>query len=195
MSSKKRHRGQSPRGHSGGGGRGGAVERRPDRKTLQLCGQVRKTLDYVLSGETGDDLLRQFYVADVIPAPDASRLLATLAPIDPHADLDAGAVMEKLGFAQPMLRSAVARAINRKKVPDLTFTLAGPAFGLPAPDDAAPQIGEPLPSGYTRSGAGPTLDADALLAAAAAERAGGDDDEDGYGNDEYDDDFDDGEEE
>ena len=159
MPSKKRHRGQSPRGSSGGS-RGPARERRPDRKTLQLCGQVRKTLDYVLSGETGDDLLRQLYVADVVPAPDASRLLATVAPIDPRADLDFGTVMEKLGYAQPMLRSAVARAINRKKVPDLTFTLAGPppeAFAADASDDGTPERG-------------PTLDADALLAAAAAER-------------------------
>ncbi len=124
-------------------GREPRSDRTPDRKTLQLCGQVRKTLEYVLSGETGDDLLRQLYVADVMPAPDASRLLATLAPIDPRADLDSVAVMEKLGFAQPLLRSAVARAINRKKVPDLTFTLAGPAFGLPDPAVATPQIGEP----------------------------------------------------
>ncbi|QDT15246.1 ribosome-binding factor A [Alienimonas californiensis] len=174
MSSKKRHRGQSPRGPSGGR-RGPGVERAPDRKTLQLCGQVRKTLDYVLSGETGDDTLRQLYVADVIPAPDASRLLATLAPIDRHAELDAGAVMEKLAFAQPMLRSAVARAINRKKVPDLSFTLAGPAFGLPDPADAAP--------GPDPSGRGPTLDADALLAAAAAKRAEDDDQEDDWDED------------
>ena len=171
MPSKRRHRGQSPRRAGQGRGGDGRGDRKPDRKTLQLCGQVRKTLDYVLSGETGDDLLRQLYVADVIPAPDASRLLATLAPIDPSADLDAGAVLEKIGYAQPTLRNAVARAINRKKVPDLTFTLAGPTFGLPDPPDAAPQLGEPEPS---RAKRGPTLDADALLAAAAAEREGAD---------------------
>ena len=171
MSSKKRHRGQTGRSRDGGGGGGAGGGRAPDRKTLQLCGQVRKTLDYVLSGETGDDLLRQFYVADVVPAPDASRLLATLAPIDPRSDLDAGAVLEKLGFAQPLLRSAVARAINRKKVPDLTFTLAGAAFGLPDPADA-PQVDD---ADSSRPRRGPTLDADALLAAAAQERdaAGG----------------------
>ena len=171
MPSKKRHRGQRPRGESGGGGHagGGGGGRAPDRKTLQLCGQVRKALDYVLSGETGDDLLRQLYVADVVPAPDASRLLATVAPIDPRADLDAVTVLEKLGFVQPMLRSEVARSINRKKVPDLTFTLAGPPPGAFAasPHDA-PRIGEPEPPRPPR---GPTLDPAALLAAAAAERA------------------------
>ena len=162
MANKKRHRGQRPRGGPAGGG-GSARDgggRAPDRKTLQLCGQVRKALDYVLSGETGDDLLRQLYVADVLPAPDASRLLATVAPIDPRADLDPAQILDKLDRVQPLLRSEVARSINRKKVPDLTFTLAGPAFG-------SPEIGDPEPP---REGRGPTLDPAELLAAAARER-------------------------
>ena len=166
MPGKRRHRGQRPRtrtsGEDWGGGSGG---RTPDRKTLQLCGQVRKALDYVLSGETGDDLLRGLYVVDVLPAPDASRLLATVAPIDPRADLDVGEVLEKLGHVQPMLRSEVARSINRKKVPDLTFTLASPG-GVPD----GPQIGEPEPP---RASRGPTLDPAELLAAARRERDAG----------------------
>ena len=171
MASKKRHAGQSARRRGSSGRRGGGGSgRAPDRKTLQLCGQIRKTLEYVLSGETGDDLLRQLYVQDVTPAPDASRLLVSVAPIDPRADIDAATVLEKLGHVQPMLRTAVARGINRKKVPDLTFTLAGPppgAFGGPSVEE--PRIGEPEPPRERR---GPTLDADALLAAAARERGG-----------------------
>ncbi|MEM9701471.1 MAG: hypothetical protein AAF907_03390 [Planctomycetota bacterium] len=168
MSSKKRHRGQSSRRRSANG-RGPGGGRAPDRKTLQLCGQVRKTLDYVLSGETGDDLLRQLYVADVMPAPDASRLLATLAPIDPRADLETGAVMEKLGYAQPLLRNAVAQAINRKKTPDITFTLAGPPAGVF--DQRTPAGPSPTELDELPQGRGAKLDAAALLAAAAAERA------------------------
>ena len=166
MAGKRRHRGQRPRtrtaGEDWGGGAGGG--RKPDRKTLQLCGQVRKALDYVLSGETGDDTLRGLYVQDVVPAPDASRLLATVAPIDPRADLDAGVVLEKLGYVQPMLRSEVARSINRKKVPDLTFTLAGPPPGA----FDGPEIDEPAPP--RRASRGPTLDPAELLAAAKRER-------------------------
>lgn len=169
MATKKRHRGQRPRDDApGGGSRRGGGDRTPDRKTLQLCGQVRKALDYVLSGETGDDLLRGLYVVDVLPAPDASRLLATVAPIDPRADLDAGEVLEKLGHVQPMLRSEVARSINRKKVPDLTFTLAAPGG---APDGPQPDDPEPV-----QESRGPSLDPAELLAAARRERdAGGDD--------------------
>ena len=178
MPGKRRHRGQSARRRGGAGGDGPGGGRTADRKTLQLCGQVRKALDYVLSGETGDDLLRGLYVADVVPAPDASRLLATVAPIDPRADLDAAEVLEKLGYVQPMLRGEVARSINRKKVPDLTFTLAGPppgALGGPAPD--RPEIGEPEPRRRDpRESRGPKLDPAALLAKARAERdAGGGD--------------------
>ena len=167
MAGKKRHRGQRPRPGSPGGGRGsGPGGREPDRKTLQLCGQVRKALDYVLSGETGDDLLRGLYVQDVLPAPDASRLLATVAPLDPQADLDLGVVLDKLDRVQPMLRAEVARSINRKKVPDLTFTLAGPPAAM------TPEIGEPEPPRESR---GPTLDPADLLAAAKRERAAGED--------------------
>ena len=103
------------------GGRGG-----PDRKTLQLCKQVQQTLEYVLTGESGDDTLRGLYVAAVDPAPDASRLLVTVTPQDRTAAFDAAAVLEKLAYAQPRLRSEVAGAISRRKVPDLTFTYASP---------------------------------------------------------------------
>ena len=53
---------------------------RPDRKTLQLCSQVQRTLDLVISGELNEDMLRDFYVLGVTPAPDAGRLLVSLAP-------------------------------------------------------------------------------------------------------------------
>ena len=170
MAGKKRHRGQRsrPRGGSSPGDPGG---RTPDRKTLQLCGQVRKALDYVLSGETGDDLLRGLYVQDVVPAPDASRLLATVAPIDPRAEPDLGQVLDKLEYAKPAIRGEIARSITRKKVPDIAFTLAGPPPGALGGDvHDAPRIGEPEPRRESR---GPTLDPAELLAAAARERAGG----------------------
>ena len=129
-------------------GRGRERDRGPDRKTLQLCKQVQQTLEYVLTGESGDDTLLGLYVADVVPAPDASRLLVTVTPQDRTADLDAAAVLEKLAFAQPKLRGEVAAAISRRKVPDLTFTYA-------SPDDISRAM-EP-------AGDSPRLDPDALL--------------------------------
>ena len=170
MAGKRRHRGQSPRrrgGSAAGGLPGGGPGRPADRKTLQLCGQIRKTLEYLLSGETGDDTLRQLYVQSVDPAPDASRLLVTVSPIDRTAPPDPIKVLEKLGFANGFLRAGVARAINRKKVPDLSFTVSGFDAARPnTPDEI--EVGDPEPPRPKR---GPTLDPADLLAAAARERA------------------------
>ena len=67
-----------------------------DRKALQLCHQVAETLEEVLA-ECGDGLLQALRVLDVEPAPDASRLLVTLA-VDglPREELDLGRVHDHL---------------------------------------------------------------------------------------------------
>ena len=104
---------------------------RPDRKTLQLCEQVRHTLEYVLTGESNDDLLRMLYVAAVEPAPDADRLLVTVVPLTKTDHPDPAAVMTRLHAHAGALRSAVAGAIRRRKVPDLMYRYAetDPAAG------------------------------------------------------------------
>src|SRR5438105_581873 len=48
---------------------------RSNRKTLQLCVAVQRTLNAVLAGECGDKLLREVVVVSVVPAPHAARLL------------------------------------------------------------------------------------------------------------------------
>ncbi len=45
---------------------------------MQLCHQVAETLEEVLA-ECGDVVLQDLRVLDVEPAPDASRLLVTVA--------------------------------------------------------------------------------------------------------------------
>lgn len=68
--------------------RQGKPGRNAGRKTLQLCSQVRDTLNYMLGGESGDDLLALFQVAEVRPAPDASQLLVVVYPaLQPAAPL------------------------------------------------------------------------------------------------------------
>jgi ribosome-binding factor A len=99
----------------------GDVPRRPDRKTLQLCEQVRQTLEYVLTGELDDDQLRMLYVARVEPAPDADRLLVTVVPLTKDVPPDPVQVTTRLHAHGPRLRSAVASAISRRKVPDLMY--------------------------------------------------------------------------
>lgn len=106
-----------PSGRRGGASRTGG----PDRKTLQLCEQVRQTLEYVLTGELDDDRLRMLYVAKVEPAPDASRLLVTVVPLTKDVRPDPVEVTTRLHAHAPTLRAAVASSISRRKVPDLMY--------------------------------------------------------------------------
>jgi hypothetical protein len=97
----------------------------PNRKALQLCGQVARTLAAVLAGECGDDVLRDLRVESVVPAPNAGRLLVTVslaALADPGAaDRAAG----RLEHARGRLRSEVA-AVHRRRAPDLVFRVVTP---------------------------------------------------------------------
>src|SRR5262249_4596527 len=92
-----------------------------NRKALQLCGQVARTLNLLFAGECGDDVLRELAVESVIPAPNSSRLLVSVYRTTPAAELAAEKVMEHLQRAHGMLRREVAAAVHRRKVPDLTF--------------------------------------------------------------------------
>jgi ribosome-binding factor A len=94
------------------------------RKTLQLCGQVAKALNYALAGGCNDDVLRDLTVIAVQPAPDESRLLVTVGPSLP-GPCNPAEVLAHLQRQLGKLRSEVASAIHRKKVPELTFNVAG----------------------------------------------------------------------
>lgn len=91
-----------------------------NRKALQLCGQVADTLSGLLAG-CGDAVLRDLAVVSVMPAPNSSRLLVTVAPVVPDTPVDTATVLERLGHALHRLRTEVASAITRKRVPELTF--------------------------------------------------------------------------
>jgi len=92
------------------------------RKTLQLCGQVAEALNYAFSAVCNDDVLRELVVVAVQPAPDESRLLVTVGPTLP-GPCDSAEVLAHMQQALGKLRSEVAYAIHRKKVPELTFRL------------------------------------------------------------------------
>jgi ribosome-binding factor A len=107
---------------------------RVDRKTLQLCRQIADTLNYVLSGELNDDVLRNVYVDSVQPAPDASRLLVSVALIDPNDSTPADKILHRLGLWSPRIRSEVAHSIHRRKTPELSYCVVRPE----APEAARP---------------------------------------------------------
>jgi ribosome-binding factor A len=88
-----------------------------NRKALQLCGQIARTLSQVLT-ECGDDVLRDLLVESVQPAPTSVRLLVTLLTPE-SADMDAA--MERVAAASGLLRREAVAAIHRRKAPELTF--------------------------------------------------------------------------
>jgi ribosome-binding factor A len=98
-----------------------------NRKALQLCAQVARTLAGVLSGECGDDRLRDLLVESVQPAPDSTRLLVTVYPGPAFAAGDTEPVLAALYGAMGLLRGQIARAIHRKRVPELVFQVLGDA--------------------------------------------------------------------
>ena len=91
-----------------------------NRKAQQLCAQVAETLSFVLA-ECNDDILRDLLVESVVPAPDSTRLLVTVMPSAGADRLDPSQVHEHLHQAHGKLRSEVAMAIHRRKVPELVF--------------------------------------------------------------------------
>ena len=90
----------------------------PSRKTLQLCRQVERALGGALA-DCHDDVLRDLLVESVEPAPNAARLLVTVRSLDSQATLPE--VLARLEAGYGHLRSEVAVAINRKRVPELAF--------------------------------------------------------------------------
>ena len=88
-------------------------------------------LDYVLTGECDDDLLRGLLVQDVRPAPDASRLLVTVTPVDPALIDRSDQILQKLAFVAPRLRFEMAQSIRRRKTPQLLFQVVLPTAGAP----------------------------------------------------------------
>ena len=100
----------------------GDVGRRTDRKERQLCRQVQEALGEALSS-LDDSVLTDVWIDGVEPAPDASRLAVLLRV---SRDVDPERVKERLGRVSGYLRTEVAQAISRKRVPTLVFEVLPP---------------------------------------------------------------------
>ncbi len=108
--------------------------RRDSRKDWQVCRQVFETLNYVLSGDSRNDVLRGLLVSEVSPAPDATRLLVTVQPLDLADGVEPITILQHLHEATGRLRAEVARSISRRKVPELIFHLNLSSPTKPAPE-------------------------------------------------------------
>lgn len=89
-----------------------------DRKTLQLCKQVRQAIEALLA-QSHWAIGLDVHVDAVTPAPDASTLQITLATREPEQ------VRVHALEALPAMRATVAGAIARKRVPMLTLVVLG----------------------------------------------------------------------
>lgn len=98
-------------------------------KTNQLCKEVERHLTLVLEGEVEDPLLEGVQVASVSPLDGTALLKVEICVPDDRQEVSA-AVLAHLNGAAGWLRREVASAINRRRAPQLTFSLASE----PAPD-------------------------------------------------------------
>jgi len=112
------------------------------RKSRQLCRQVQKTLDLVLSGETRDELLGDLCIVSVTSSSDSSALVVTVVADVPPDRFDRGQIEARLAMMSGRLRSEVAGAITRKRTPLLVFHVLDPQTGLPGAAELGSNSGE-----------------------------------------------------
>lgn len=96
-----------------------------NHKARQLCSQVADSLNLVLSGECGDEVLQGLQVVAVDPAPTSSRLMVSVNVDNPGQDVTAQQILDLLAKQAGTLRSAVAADITRKHAPELVFQIVG----------------------------------------------------------------------
>jgi ribosome-binding factor A len=92
-------------------------------KSLQLCEQARRALEFAFLHECRDEVLADLAVIAVMPDPGIRRLRVWLRG---PADMDEETrchIVERLGAARGFLRAQIAAAIHRKRTPDLAFEL------------------------------------------------------------------------
>lgn len=95
----------------------------PHRKLLQLCAEVRRSLETSLAGDPHDDLLQELSIESVEPVDE--RRLHVLVGVHGKA-LDAGrqAVAQRLEAVRGRLLHDLAHSLShRRKLPELVFEL------------------------------------------------------------------------
>lgn len=104
---------------------GKSSRKKTNRKTLQLCSQVAQTLSVILSWESGSELLRNLVVEAVEPAPDSTRVLVSVSLAVTAEPCSLRQALACLQHSAAWLRTEIAAAIHRKRVPQLVFRMVG----------------------------------------------------------------------
>ncbi len=89
-----------------------------NRKALQLCSQVSSALSMAFA-ESTNNVVRDLQIESVLPAPDSTQLLVTVN----CNGMMANDVLENLNIVSGWLRSEVAKAICRKRVPQIKYNV------------------------------------------------------------------------
>jgi ribosome-binding factor A len=127
----------------------GGRSAKPDYKTAALCKQVRRVVSLALAGECGDPVLQELLVDEVLPAPNAGRLLVRVMLRAREGGPGVIDVLRRLAAVEGMLRADVAEAIARKRAPELAFEVV-PCGGIGvapmSPEEGPRNPNPPAPS-------------------------------------------------
>lgn len=106
-----------------------------DNKTRQVCALAERALTLALS-EFDDPLLQSLQVTQVLPAPTIARLLVVVQPVVAVGGDQIGRILAALEAHRGFFRSELAAELNRKKTPELSFTI-GTTDDLDGSDEPA----------------------------------------------------------
>ena len=95
---------------------------KPDYHQMKLCRQVRDELEMIFHGEARDEFFWNLQILDVLPIPLSHALQVRLA-VSLEDDWTQSEVQEELLKRKAWLKFEVAKAIHRKRMPELRFTL------------------------------------------------------------------------
>lgn len=102
------------------------------RKLAQLCSQIRRALQMAVLGTVEDETFIDLEVHTVEPGNDPGRVRVVFFHHDASVELNE--VRRRVEAARGLWTAEVARAIHRRKVPELVFEVHRPS----PTDDAGP---------------------------------------------------------
>lgn len=87
---------------------------------LQLCKEAARSLEATLACDCRDPILNDVEIMSVTPG-GANQLSVAVAYAGDDAGVDPDEVLARIAGVAGFLRSEVARAVNRRRVPELRF--------------------------------------------------------------------------
>ena len=101
-----------------------------DRKSMQLCAQVRRALEYGVDEVLEGSAL--ISISDVVPAPNTSHLMVIVQPLGELSFEDSLELQAKLANNSSRLRTLVSESIHRRKTPTLSFSVLPSVSNAPS---------------------------------------------------------------